>query len=144
MEENQQEDQFSIELIKAYPHASQKLSVEIGPYSLAITSDTNVGNRQKCLTTFISPFGLEFQGNRDYPEGTLLKISVSLPDYWTRKKKFVEYSRIDTPNDFKILARVVGSQDIGKRRTKKLILAQTVNIDDVDKQVLQAFLNEEK
>lgn len=143
MEENQQEDQFSVELIKSYPRANQKLNVEIGPYTLATNADLN-GTRQKCLTTFISPFGLEFQGNRDYPEGTLLKISVSIPDYWTRKKKFVEYSRIDTPNDFKILARVVGSQDIGKRRTKKLILAQTVNIDDVDKQVLQAFLNEGK
>lgn len=134
---------FNEETIKAYPHSERKINVEIGPYSLIQDFDPNADKlRQKAMTTYISPHGLEFQANKDYPQGTLLKIAISLPDYWNRKKKFVEYNRIDTPENFKILARVVGSQDIGKRGKKKLIMVQTVNIDEIDEKVLKAFLNE--
>ena len=129
--------------IKTYPHAERRLSVEIGPYSLLLNPSSTSGTpRQKGQTTFISPHGMEFQGTKDYPQGTLLKIAVSLPDFWNRKKKFVEYNRVDAPEDFKVLAKVIGSQDIGKRGKKKLILVETVNIDEVDEKVLKAFLQE--
>ncbi len=142
MEENEKID-FNEEIIKSYPHAERKVSVEIGPYSLLQDFDPETNKaRQKAQTTYISPHGMEFQANKDYPQGTLLKIAVVLPDYWNRKKKFVEYNRIDSPDNFKILARVVASQDIGKRGKKKLITVQTVNIDEVDEKVLKAFLNE--
>ena len=144
MDENEKPD-FNSESVKTYPHAERKLSVEIGQYTLSQNSSPTSGTqRQKALTTFISPHGMEFQGTKDYPQGTLLKIAVSLPDYWNRKKKFVEYNRVDVPEDFKVLAKVIGSQDIGKRGKKKLILVQTVNIDEVDEKVLKAFLQEGK
>lgn len=140
MEEIEEKDEFNSDSIKAYPHAERKISVEIGQYSLG----NHEGQRQKALTTYISPHGMEIQGTKEYPEGTLLKIAVSLPDFWNRKKKFVDYNRVDTPEDFKVLAKVIGTQNLGKRGKKKLILVQTVNIDEVDEKVLKAFLQENK
>ncbi len=145
MSEAEKPEGFSAESVKTYPHAERKLTIEVGPYSLAFSPEgAPATNRQKALTTFISPHGMEIQGTKDYPKGTLLKIAVALPDYWTRKKKFVDYNRIDVPDDFKILAKVVGSQELGKRGKKKLILVQTVNIDEVDEKVLKDFLQEGK
>ena len=60
------------------------------------------------------------------------------------KQKFVDYNRTDVPNQFRILAKVIKSEDIGKRGKKKLVLVQTVNIDEVDEQVLKSYLHEEK
>jgi hypothetical protein len=85
---------------------------------------------------------VEFHATRDYPEGTLLKVHITLPDYWQRKQRFVEYRRIDTPDTFKILCKVVRTEDIGKRGKKKLVIAQTVNMDEVDEQVLKSYLQE--
>ena len=77
-------------------------------------------------------------------DGTLLKINVTLPDYWNLKQKFVDYGRVDTPGKFKVLAKVLKTEDIGIRGKKKLVLVQTVNIDEVDEQVLKSFLQEAK
>lgn len=129
---------FDENLIKKYPRSNRKINVEIQTYTLL--SDTNL--EQKSLTSFISPYGLEFQATKDYSPGTLLKILVSLPDYWSRKQRFVDYNRIDTPNTFKILAKVVKTEDIGKRGKKKIILVQTVNMDEIDEQVLKSYLQD--
>jgi hypothetical protein len=56
--------------------------------------------------------------------------------------RFVEYRRVDTPETFKVLAKVVRTEEIGKRGKKKLVVVQTVNMDDVDEQVLKNFLQE--
>lgn len=131
--------------IKEYPHAERKVSIEVGQYSLVPKSTPDSPyHQQKTSTTFISPHGMEIHSSHDYPSGAILKIAVNLPDYWNRKKKFVKYNRVDVPNDFKILGKVIGSQDIGKRGKKKLILVQTVNIDEVDEKVLKDFLQEGK
>lgn len=146
-----EKSQFDIELVKGYPRANRKIGLEVSLYGLTPDLDQvsiEMVNPQylgeKGHTTFISPFGLEFQVPKNYPDGTLLKINVSLPDYWVRKQRFVEYSRIDTPDEFKILAKVVKTEDIGKRGKRKLILCQTVNIDEVDEQVLKSYLQETK
>ena len=97
----------------------------------------------KAQSVHISPYGLEFQVPDEYESGTLLKIDVTLPNYWNRKQQFVDYARIDTPKTFKILAKVVQSQEVGKRGKKKLVTAQTLNIDEVDEQVLREYLKEE-
>ena len=129
---------FNEDLIKKYPRANKKISLSFTTYSLS-AEEISAENGQ---STFISPHGIEFQAPKDYPTGTLLKIHVSLPDYWTRKQKFVEYRRIDSPERFKILAKVVKSEDVGKRGKKKLLTVQTVNMDEVDEQVLKSFLQE--
>ncbi len=129
---------FDEDLIKKYPRANRKIVVDVSPYSLG--AEPNDDN--KAQTLFISPHGMEFQGTHAYPEGTLLKIHISLPDYWNRKQQFVEYRRVDTPGTFKILAKVVRVEDVGKRGKKKLTVVQTVNMDEIDEQVLKSYLQD--
>jgi len=132
---------FDEELVRNYPSSNKKIILSVKPYKLD-GEETDSG--EKATTTHISPYGLEFQIPAEYPQGTLLKINVKLPDYWGRKQRFVDYGRIDDPGTFKVLAKVIKSEDVGKRGRKKLVLAQTVNIDSVDEQVLKSFLQEGK
>jgi len=129
---------FDFSLIRKYPRSNRKVTLEIRKYSI-LAEDASGDATQ---SVHISPHGIEFHALKDYPEGTLLKIHVNLPDYWNRKQRFVEYRRIDAPGNFKVLAKVVKSEDIGKRGKKKLVTVQTVNMDDVDEQVLKAFLQD--
>ena len=129
---------FDEDLIKKYPRSNRKISVDVMPYGLA--GETDADNRAQ--TIHISPHGMEFHMTTDYPEGTLLKIHVSLPDYWNRKQRFVDYRRVDTPDKFKVLAKVVRTEEIGRRGKKKLVVVQTVNMDEVDEQVLKSYLQD--
>jgi len=129
---------FNEDLIKKYPRANRKIQMDVQTYGLGGRNDDD----RKAQTLFISPYGIEFQASCDYPEGTLLKIHVALPDYWNRKQRFVEYRRVDTPDTFKILAKVVRTEDVGKRGKKKLVLVQTVNMDEIDEQVLKSYLQD--
>jgi hypothetical protein len=129
---------FNEDLIKKYPRANRKVALDVAPYGLL----TDSGIEARVQTTFISPHGMEFQMTREVPPGTLLKIQVALPDYWNRKQRFVEYRRIDTPDTFRVLAKVVRAEDVGKRGKKKLVLVQTVNMDEIDEKVLKSFLQD--
>jgi len=128
---------FDEDLIKKYPRSNRKITVAVAAYGLVDHS-----NEQRAQTLHISPHGLEFQGTQAYADGTLLKIHISLPDYWNRKQRFVEYRRVDTPGTFKVLAKVVRSEDVGKRGKKKIVVAQVVNMDEIDEQVLKSFLQD--
>ena len=129
---------FDEDLIKKYPRSNRRIQLDVQPYALLTQANVD----QKAHTVHISPHGLEFQTTRDYPQGSLLKIHVALPDYWNRKQRFVEYGRVDTPGTFKVLAKVVRSEDVGKRGKKKLVIVQTVNMDEIDEQVLKSYLQE--
>ena len=131
-----QDKNFDLDLVRKYPRAKTKIAVDVSPFGIKGPS----ADQPKVQTTFISPHGMEFQTPDVYDEGTLLKIQVALPNYWTRKQQFVEYQRIDTPDKFRILAKVVKSEDVGKRGKKKLVTVRTVNMDEVDEQVLKYFL----
>ena len=127
---------FNEDLVKKYPRSNRRLSLAVAKYGLADLS------QEEGQTMHISPFGVEFRSTHPYHEGELLKIHVVIPDYWERKQRLVDYNRIDTPGNFRILAKVVSSEEIGKRGKKRVILARTVNMDEVDEQVLKAFLQE--
>ena len=127
---------FDEALVTNYPKSNKKIVLEVSPYSI---KDGEPGQAQ---TLHISPYGLEFSTTTNYPDGTLLKIHVALPDYWNRKQQLVTYSRIDAPGTFKVLARVVRSKELGKRGKKRLTMVKTLNIDEVDEQVLKNFLQE--
>ena len=128
---------FNEDLVKKYPRSNRRLVVGVAKYGIA----TDEGE-EEAQTVHISPFGVQMRVSHEYEEGDLLKIFVNIPDYWDRKRRFVEYSRIDTPSTFKMLAKVVSTEEVGKRGKKKILLARTVNMDDVDEQVLKAFLQE--
>ena len=136
--ENAVKSDFNEDMIRKYPKANKKIQIEVVRYGIA----AQAGDQEKGQSIHISPYGLEFQASKPYPEGTLLKINVNVPDYWNRKQRFVDYRRIDAPGNFRILAKVVKTEDVGKRGKKKLILAQTVNMDEVDEQVLKSYLQE--
>lgn len=129
---------FSEKFIRSFPRSNKKVPISVQPFSLK--SDPSHSHDIQSL--FISPHGIEFQAPVDYKEGIILKIEITLPDYWSRKQQVVEYRRIDTPNKFRILAKVVKVEDIGKRGRKKHIVAQTVNLDACDEQVLRRYLEE--
>ena len=74
---------FDIDLVKSYPRSNRKISLGVKRYNL--TSESTA-SEDKGQTTFISPHGIEFQSPKDYPDGTLLKINVSIPDYWDLKQ----------------------------------------------------------
>jgi hypothetical protein len=128
---------FNEDLVKKYPRSNRRLSLNVARYG--INSEVNP---EEGLTVHISPYGLQFRVTEEYEEGDLLKIHINMPDYWERKQRFVDYSRIDTPGNFKILAKVVSTEDVGKRGKKKIVLVRTVNMDEIDEQVLKAFLQE--
>ena len=140
---NNKELEFDSELITKYPKSNKKIALEVEPYGLDESGkDEGVRQPPNAQCVHISPYGLEFQAQEDYPSGTLLRILVNLPNYWTRKQQLVEYRRIDKPEKFKILAKVVKTEDVGKRGKKKRVTVQTVNMDEIDEQVLKSFLQE--
>jgi hypothetical protein len=130
---------FNVDLIKKYPRSNRRLNLAVSPYGISKDEDSST---PACTTIHISPHGMQFRSNENYPEGTLLKIHVALPDYWNRKQKFVDYGRVDTPEEFKILAKVISTEDVGKRGKRKVVLVRTVNMDEVDEEVLKSFLQE--
>lgn len=132
---------FNLDLITQFPSSNKKVAIQVKPYNIV---DTQEDSFNKVQTSFISPHGFEFQAPAEYGEGMLLKIEVKLPNYWTRKQQFVDYTRIDAPDTFKVLARVVKTEDLGKRGRKKIVTVQTVNIDEIDEKVLRDFLSEGK
>ncbi|MBP6217443.1 MAG: hypothetical protein KA436_02525 [Oligoflexales bacterium] len=137
------ENSFSIENIRTYPHSTRKVDLNISPYfSASIEKNKEELEFQKAVSTCISPHGLEFLGLKTYPEGTLLKINISIPDYWKRKKQLVNYNRIDQPESFRILGRVIHVESEKRKGKKKAILVQTVNIDEIDEQILRLYLQE--
>lgn len=128
---------FDEDLVKKYPKSNRRLNLAVAKYGILLEQEEQHGQ-----TVHISPHGVQFRSVKEYEEGELLKIHVAIPNYWERKQRFVDYGRIDTPKDFKILAKVVSTESVGKRGKKKMVLARTVNMDQVDEQVLKAFLQE--
>ncbi len=131
---------FDEELVTKYPRSRQRLSMSIDNYKIELETPDE-GTTQ---SVHISPYGLKFQTTEEFIDGDLLKIHVKLPNYWARKQNLVDYGRVDQPNTFKILAKVVHSENIGKRGKKKNVLVQTVNMDTVDEEVLKKYLKGEK
>jgi len=129
---------FDSSLIKNYPRSNRKVNINYGTYSLMANEDS----MEATQSIHISPAGIEFQSTVNYQEGTLLRILVNIPDYWQRKRKFVEYRRVDQPNRFSILAKVIRTEDVGRRGKKKMVTVQTVSIDETDELVLKSYLQE--
>lgn len=135
-EEVEEQEGFDMDLIRKYPRSNRRLSLNVARYGISVDQE------ERGQTVHISPYGVQFRSVDKYDEGDLLKIHISLPNYWERKQRFVEYGRVDSPKDFRILVKVVSTEDIGKRGRKKMVMCRTVNMDEVDEQVLKSFLRE--
>ena len=113
-----------------------RVPLEVGTYSI------DQQEMVKSHSTRITTNGVEFSSSYDFSSGTLLRINVFLPNFWYRKRKLVNYQRVEPQEHFRILAKVVKSDVTCKKSRKKLVLAQTVNMDEIDAKVLSAWLQE--
>jgi hypothetical protein len=129
---------FSEQHIRSYPRSNRKVAIQVTPFGLRSDPDRSHDG----VSLFISPAGIEFQASKEFKQGSLLRIEISIPDYWERKMRIVEYRRIDRPENFRILAKVIKIEDIGKRGKKKHVIAQTVNLEPCDEKVLRQYLEE--
>jgi len=137
---DEDDPRFDETLILNYPKSNKKLNLHVSSFGIDHDGNEREKNGQ---SIHISPYGIEFRTTDQYAEGALIKIQVRLPDYWSRKQKFVEYGRVDNPTEFRVLAKVVRSEEVGKRGKKQLVIAQTLIMDSVDEKVLKSFLQEE-
>lgn len=131
---------FDTNLIKTYPKSNRRISLNVAKFG--ISSQDGDEKEPNGQSMHISPHGIEFRTTEEFVEGSLLKIHINIPDFWKRKQQFVDYTRIDAPNDFRVLAKVVKTEDVTKRGKKKVVTVQTLVIDDVDEKVLKSFLQE--
>ena len=132
-----QRNMFDEKLVREYPRSSRRIVLQIRHYSISNHAQTTG------YTTHLSPHGIEFISNIKYMHGALLRISISLPNYWQRKRRLVDYHRVDQPRSFDIFARVVRNDPTSKKDNTRMVLAQTLNIDRVDTQILTSYLAEE-
>ena len=137
--EAKDKEKDAIELIEEalfdYPKSNKRLEVKVKKYEFMSDKDALKGQ-----TTRLSPEAIEFRSTKDYEVGTLLKISLTVPNYWDRKQQLDNYGRIDEPSELSILAKVVKSSRSGKRSRNRMVVAKTVNIADVDEKLLEEFL----
>jgi len=94
----------------------------------------------KSKTITVSSAGLTFLSTRAFELGSLIRIYVELPEFWQRKSSLVQYAQTEIPTYFQILARLVKIYELGNTGTLFQFLGETVNIDSIDKQVLENYL----
>jgi hypothetical protein len=89
----------------------------------------------------ISPKGILFLSLDEFKKGSLLRVWVEIPDYWSRKSRIVEYRHTEAPTYFQVLSRVLSTEEILKRGTKFQILCEILSLDSVDESILVDYLN---
>ena len=116
---------------------TKKIPIKFCEYKIS-----NVANKMLVSETIaISTKGLIFQSLTEFKKGTLLRVWVEIPDYWSRKARIVEYKHTDAPTYFQTLSRVLSSEEILKRGTKFQILCENLTLDSVDETILEDYLN---
>ena len=118
-----------------FPKTNKKIELKVKRYEFMSEK-----KGAKSQSTRIGSEAVEFRSPKDFEVGTLLKISISIPDYWDRKQQFVNYSRVDEPSELSILAKVIKSTKSGKRSRNRMVVAKTVNISEEDEKLLEEYL----
>lgn len=121
---------FDLQLI------NKKIAIKFAEYKISNVSDKMLVSE----TTSISTEGILFSSPFNFRTGTLLRIWIEMPDYWARKARHVNYRHSAAPSYFQILARVISFEETGKRGNKFNLVCQNVNLEDVDKIVLNEYL----
>ena len=114
---------------------TQKIKIKFSAYKIS----TQANNMSKSESIAISPKGVLFSTNSFYEKGTLLRVWVEIPDYWSRKSKHVDYRHTEAPSHFQILSRVVGCKE-QINQSSYHVLCENLNIDAIDESVLQDYL----
>ena len=115
---------------------SKKVKIKFSPYKIS----TQLKNMSQTETIAISSKGILFSSTDFYEVGSLMRVWVEIPDYWSRKSKYVDYRHTDAPSHFQILTRVVQCKNEILIQEKYHLLCETLNIDSIDNSVLQDYL----
>ena len=130
---------FDRELITTYPHSNIKLGIFVKPYGFAYEDIINDEVNINAETIYLSPFGIEFFSDRVFEKDQLVKISIKIPYFWEIKKKFVNYSRVNTPEILQTIGKVISCRK-NIRRNRNIITSEILNMDKIDEKVLKYFL----
>lgn len=134
---------FEDQKIKGFPQSKKKVVLEIKQFNIrTIASHKQKKQTLKAQSSHISPYGMTFQSSAEYDQGDLLKIHVAIPGYWQKKLHFINYTRINTPKSFPIIARVIHKSKVNQKKNKNNFSVQTLSMDDTDEKVLRCFLEE--
>ncbi|MES2616123.1 MAG: hypothetical protein V4591_12010 [Bdellovibrionota bacterium] len=115
---------------------TKKIKIKFSAYKIS----TQLKNMSHSESIAISQKGLLFSAESFYEKGTLLRVWVEIPDYWSRKSKHVDYRHTEAPTHFQMLSRVVRSEEQFGQTLQYHILCENLNIDSVDECVLQDYL----
>jgi len=129
---------FSDDFIVNYPKSKKKVYLNIKNFNI----NESTIKQTKTFSTYISPYGIQFKVKENYENDTLLKIYINIPKYWSLKQQFVQYNRVDFPENFYILGKVIQCREIGKRNKLRLITVKIIIMDDIDAKALKFYLHE--
>ncbi len=115
---------------------TKKISIKFSEYKIS----TQMKNMFHSETIAISKKGILFTNKCSYEKGTLMRIWIELPDYWSKKSKHVDYRHTDAPNHFQVLSRVISCEEKINQTNIFQILCENLNIDPIDESVLQDYL----
>lgn len=138
--ESESISKVNVGLIRDYPKSNKRVALYVDYYRVdSFLSDNCSLERSNTSSTHISPHGVEFKIDVKYSVGDLLKIDVYIPNYWSRKKKLVDYDYLanEEPLSFRILGRVIERVPSGSRY---LVTLESLVIDDLDREILTSFI----
>lgn len=115
---------------------SKKINLKFSAYKIS----TQIKQMHQTESIAISQKGILFSTETFYEKGTLMRVWVEIPDYWSRKSKHVSYRHTEAPTYFQMLSRVVNCEEQNTQSIKYNVLCENLNIDSVDETVLQDFL----
>jgi hypothetical protein len=114
---------------------TKKIKIKFSAYKISTQSK----NMAQSESIAISHKGVLFSADSYYEKGTLMRVWVEIPDYWSRKSKHVDYRHTEAPTHFQILSRVVNCEE-QNLSARYHVLCENLNIDTIDESVLQDYL----
>lgn len=115
---------------------TKKIKIKFSSYKISNT----VKNMMQSESIAISNKGVLFPSDSYYEKGTLMRVWIEIPDYWSRKSKHVEFRHSEAPTHFQILSRVIQCEEQNQSSAPYQVLCENLNIDSIDESVLQDYL----
>jgi hypothetical protein len=94
----------------------------------------------KSDTQAIACEGIQFTSPVAFEPGSILRVWIEIPDFWTKKSRHVGYKHTDAPSWFQMLARTIRCEELNKRGSKFQLICESVNMDPADQNVLREYL----
>lgn len=115
---------------------SKKIPIRYCEFKISNSS----GKMLKADTQAIACEGVQFVAAMAVAVGTIMRVWIEIPDFWSRKARHVGYKHTDAPKWFQMLARVVSCEELNKRGNKFQLICESVNMDPADQAVLSEYL----